>query len=123
MLRRLLVLPACFLMLTAFSDGAKKELAAACADSLVKRQQRGQETPKALVENRTPICKCVADTVGEEFEIPDGDKPKVTKVFALVAAGDMEAARDLRLSLDKPVHSAMRRITRDCAREYEKAGE
>ena len=123
MLRRLAVLPVCFLTLTAFSDGAKKELAAACADSLLKRQERGQETPKALVENRTPICKCVADAVAEEFEIPDGDKPKVTKVFALVAAGDMEAARELRLTLEKTAHTAMRRITRDCARGYEKPAE
>ena len=90
MLRRLAVLPACFLMLTAFTDGQKKELAAACADSLIKRQERGQETPKALVANRTPICACVADAVADEGEIPDGDKPKVTRIFALVAAGDME---------------------------------
>ncbi|MDE0704725.1 MAG: hypothetical protein OXH59_13495 [Rhodospirillaceae bacterium] len=123
MLRPLAVLPACFLALTAFSDGAKKELAAACADSLVKRQERGRETPEALVKNRTPICTCVADAVADEAEIPDGDKPKVTKTFALVAAGDMEAARELRLALGKPVHTAMRRITRDCAREFEKAGE
>ncbi|MYF09337.1 MAG: hypothetical protein F4233_15915 [Rhodospirillaceae bacterium] len=123
MLRNLAVLPACFLALTAFSDGAKKELAAACTDSLVKRQERGQETPKALVANRTPLCTCVADAVAEEGEIPDGDKPKVTNIFALVAAGDMEAARELRLALDKPVHTAMRRITRDCAREFEKPGE
>ena len=123
MLRRLAVLPACFLALTAFSGGAKKDLAAACADSLIKRQERGQETPKALVANRTPICTCVADAVAEEGEIPDGDKPKVTRIFALVAVGDMAGARDLRLALDKPVHSAMRRITRDCAREYEKAEE
>ena len=123
MLRNLAVLPACFLALTAFTDGAKKELAAACADSLVKRQERGQETPKALVANRTPLCTCVADAVAEEGEIPDGDKPKVTNIFALVAAGDMEAARELRLALDKPVHTAMRRITRDCAREFEKPGE
>lgn len=123
MLRRLAVLPACFLMLTAFTDGQKKELAAACADSLIKRQERGQETPKALVANRTPICACVGDAVADEGEIPDGDKPKVTRIFALVAAGDMESARDLRLALDKPVHTAMRRITRDCAREYEKPAE
>ena len=123
MLRRLAVFPACFLMLTAFTDGQKKELAACCADSLIKRQERGRETPKALVANRTPICICVADAVAEEGEIPDGDKPKVTRIFALVAAGDMEAARALRLALDKPVHTAMRRITRDCAREYEKPGE
>lgn len=123
MLRRLAVLPACFLMLTAFSDGAKQELAAACADSLVKRQERGQETPKALVANRAPICKCVADAAADEGEIPAGDKPKVTKIFALVAAGDMEGARTLRLALGKPVHTAMRRITRDCAREYEKPGQ
>ena len=123
MVRRLLVLPVCLLALTAFSDGAKKELAAACADSLAKRQARGQETPAALVENRTPICACVADAVADEGEIPDGDKPKVTKVFALVAAGEMEGARELRLSLDKPVHAALRRITRDCAREFEKPGE
>ena len=123
MFRRLAVLPACFLILSAFSDGARNELAAACADSLVKRQQRGQETPKALVANRAPICKCVADAVAEEAEISDGDKPKVTQIFALVAAGDMEGARTLRLALDKPVHSSMRRITRDCAREYEKPAE
>ncbi len=123
MLRRLAVLPACFLMLTAFTDGQKKELAAACADSLIKRQERGQETPKALVANRTPLCACVADTVAEEGEIPAGDKPKVTRIFALVAAGDMEAARALRLALDKTAHTAMRRITRDCAREYEKPAE
>ncbi len=123
MFRRLAVLPACFLILSAFSDGARNELAAACADSLVKRQQRGQETPKALVENRTPICKCVADAVAEEAEISDGDKPKVTQIFALVAAGDMEGARTLRLALDKPAHSSMRRITRDCAREFEKPAE
>ncbi|MDE0148634.1 MAG: hypothetical protein OYG32_05695 [Rhodospirillaceae bacterium] len=123
MLRNLAVLPACFLALTAFSDGAKKELAAACADSLVKRQERGQETPKVLVANRTPLCTCVADAVAEEGEIPDGDKPKVTKIFALVAAGDKESARNLRLALDKTVHTAMRRITRDCAREFEKPGE
>ena len=123
MVRRLLVLPVCFLALTAFSDGAKQELAAACADSLAKRQARGQETPAALVKNRTPICKCVADAVADEAEISGGDKPKVTKVFALVAAGDMEAARTLRLALGKPVHTALRRITRDCAREFEKAGE
>lgn len=123
MLRRLAVLPACFLMLTAFTDGQKKELAAACADSLIKRQERGRETPKALVANRTPICACVADAVAGEGEIPDGDKPKVTRIFTLVAAGDMESARNLRLALDKPVHTAMRRITRDCAREYEKPAE
>lgn len=123
MLRRLALLPACFLMLTAFSDGAKQELAAACADSLAKRQERGRETPEALVKNRTPICACVADAVAGEAEIPDGDKPKVTRTFALVAAGDMEAARELRLALGKPVHSAMRRITRDCAREFEKPAE
>ena len=123
MFRRLAVLPACFLILSAFSDGARKDLAAACADSLVKRQERGQETPKALVANRTPICKCVADAVAEEFEIPDDDKPKVTRIFALVAAGDMANARATRLTLDKPVHTAMRRITRDCAREYETPGE
>ena len=123
MLRRLLVLPVCFLALTAFSDGAKKDLAAACAGSLIERQKRGQETPKALVANRTPICACVADGVADEAEIPGGDKPKVTKVFALVAAGDMEAARALRLALGKPVHTALRRITRDCAREFEKPGE
>lgn len=131
MLRRLAVLPVCFpvlllgcfLALTAFSDGARKELAAACADSLIKRQQRGRETPAALVENRTPICECVADTVAAEAEIPDGDKSKVTRIFALVAAGDMEAAREMRLSLDGTIHSAMRRITRECASGFEKPAE
>lgn len=123
MFRRLAILPVCFLALTAFSDGAKQELAAACADSLAKRQQRGQETPAALVKNRTPICACVADGVADEAEIPAGEKPKVTKIFALVAAGDMEGARTLRLALDKPVHTAMRRITKDCARGYEKPAE
>ena len=90
MVRRLLFLPLCVLALMAFSDAAKRELAAVCADSLAKRQARGQETPANLVENRAPICKCVADAVADEGEIPDGDKPKVTKVFAHVAAGDME---------------------------------
>lgn len=123
MLRRFLVLAVCFPVLTAFSDGAKRELAAACADSLVKRQERGQETPKALVGNRAPICRCVADAVADEGEIPDGDKPKVTQIFALVAAGDMAAARDLRLALDKAIHTAMRRITRDCASEFGKPAE
>ena len=120
MIRRLAVLSVCFLALTAFSDGAKKQLAAACADSLVKRQERGQETPEALVKNRTPICACVADGVADEAEIPDGDKPKVTKVFALVAAGDMDAARELRLALDPAIHQAMRRLTGDCAGSYMK---
>lgn len=123
MVRHVAVLTFCFLALTAFSDGAKQQLAAACADSLIERQKRGQETPKALVANRTPICTCVADAVADEGEIPDGDKPKVTRIFALVAAGDMESARGLRLALDKTAHTAMRRITRDCAREYEKPGE
>ena len=123
MIRRLAVFPLCFLALTAFSDGAKQELATACAASLIERQKRGRETPGALVENRAPLCQCVAEGVGDEGEIPDGDKPKMAKVFALVAAGDMTAARELRRSLDKTVHNAMRRITRDCAREYEKPGE
>ena len=41
-------------------------------------------------------------------------------MFALVAAGDMDAARELRLALDPAIHKALRRLTGDCAGSYMK---
>ena len=120
MVRRLAALPLCLLALAAFSEGERAQLAAACADSLTGRHERGRETPAALLANRAPVCACVAEGVAGEAAIAAGDKPKIARVFALIAAGEMEAARSLRLSLDREVHRAMRRLTRDCAAGHAK---
>ena len=120
MLLRVGAIAACFLALTAFSDEEKTKLSAACADSLIKGKERGRSIPAALVDNRVAICGCIGDRVSKDKSVPDAEKPKITKVFELSAAGDSKAAIALRRTLDPSVNTAMRKYTRGCSRPYTK---
>jgi len=120
MLFRFCAIAACFLALTAFSDEQKAKLATACADSLVKGKERGRPIPAALVDNRVVICTCIGDQVAKDTTIPDAEKPKITSVFTLSAAGKSKEALALRRSLNLAVNTAMRKFTRSCSREFMK---